>query len=78
MERLELPKEIKDKILYTCANKVLCLEAMKYVFLIKKEDGSMDVAEDFQNTDYHALWFVVLSVVNKAKRLLKGESIEEL
>jgi len=36
MEKLELPKDIKDKILATCVNKVLCLEAMKYVYLVKK------------------------------------------
>jgi len=78
MEKLELPKDIKDKILSTCVNKELCLEAMKYVYLVKKNDGTLDVAEEFENTDYHALWFVVLSVVNKAKRLLNGESIEDI
>jgi hypothetical protein len=36
------------------------------------------VAEEFDNIDYHALWFVVLSVVNKARRLLRGESIEDI
>ncbi len=78
MEKLELPKEIKDKILQTCVNKVLCLEAMKYVYLVKKDDGTFDVTEEFENTDYHALWFVVLSVVNKARRLLLGESIDDI
>lgn len=78
MEKLELPKELKDKILETCANKVLCMEAMKYVYLIKKDDGTMEVAEEFDNIDYHALWFTVLSVVNKARRLLNGESIDDM
>ncbi len=78
MERLELPKDIKDKILETCSNKALCIEAMKYVYLVKKDDGTLDIAEEFNNIDYHALWFVVLSVVNKAKRLLNGESIDDI
>jgi len=78
MEKLELPKEIKDQILANCVNKVLCLEAMKYVYLVKKDDGNLDVAEEFNKTEHHALWFVVLSVVNKGRRLLNGESIEDI
>ncbi|MCS7285110.1 MAG: hypothetical protein NZ527_05260 [Hydrogenobacter thermophilus] len=73
-----LPEEIKQKILQKVKNKALAQKAFEYVRLVEKEDGTVYVKEEFDNTDHHALWFMVLAVVNYAQRLLRGEDIDDI
>ncbi len=73
-----LPDWIKDKILDKVSNKALAQEALKYIKIVEKEDGSLWVKEEFEDTDKHALWFMVLSCVNYAQRLLRGEDIDDI
>lgn len=72
-----LPEWIKEKILQKVNNKTLANEALKYVYMVKKEDGTFEVGENFEDTDKHALWFMVLACVNYARRLLRGEDIDD-
>ncbi len=73
-----LPDWIREKILQKVQNKELAQEAFKYIKLVEREDGTLWVKEDFKDTHKHALWFMVLSCVNYAQRLLRGESIDDL
>ncbi len=72
-----LPDWIKKRILEKVQNKALAQEAFKYIKLVEREDGTVWVKEDFKDMDKHALLFMVLSCVNYAQRLLKGEDIED-
>ncbi|MFN3870207.1 MAG: hypothetical protein ACK4MW_01795 [Aquificaceae bacterium] len=76
MEETPLPEDIKEKILQKVSNKALALKALEYIKLVKREDGSLWVKEEFRDTQNHALWFMVLTCVNYAQRLLKGEEID--
>lgn len=76
MEELPLPEDMKEKILSKVSNKPLAQKALEYVKLVKKEDGSLWVKEDFEDTSNHALWFMVLACVNYAQRLLRGEELD--
>ncbi len=73
-----LPDWVKQKILEKVQNKRLAEEAFKYITVVEKEDGSYIVKENFDQTQNHALWFMVLACVNYAQRLLKGESIDDI
>jgi len=73
-----LPDWVKEKILEKVRNKRLAEEAFKYITVIEKEDGSFVVKESFDQTQNHALWFMVLACVNYAQRLLRGESIDDI
>ncbi len=73
-----LPDWIKDKILQKVSNKALAQEAFKYISIVEREDGSVWVKENFEDTDKHALLFMVLSCVNYAQRLLRGEEIDDI
>ena len=73
-----LPDWVKEKILEKVSNKKLAQEAFKYITVIEKEDGTYLVKENFDQTQNHALWFMVLACVNYAQRLLKGESIDDI
>lgn len=73
-----LPEDIRKKILKKVKNKALAERAFEYVKIVQREDGSLYVKEDFNETDHHALWFMVLTVMNYAQRLLKGEDIDDL
>ena len=75
MKELPLPEDIKEKILQKVTNKALALKAFEYIKLVEKEDGSLWVKEEFEDTNNHALWFMVLACVNHAQRLLRGEDI---
>ena len=72
-----LPDWIKKRILEKVQNKALAQEAFKYIKLVEREDGTVWVKEDLKDMDKHALLFMVLSCVNYAQRLLKGEDIED-
>jgi len=54
----------------------LALKAFEYIKLVKREDGTLWVKEEFEDTNNHALWFMVLACVNYAQRILKGEDID--
>ncbi|WP_164930599.1 hypothetical protein [Aquifex aeolicus] len=71
-----LPDWVKERILQKVQNKALAQEAFKYISVVEKEDGTIFVKENFDKTDYHALWFMVLACVNYAQRLLRGEDID--
>lgn len=73
-----LPEDIRKKILKKVKNKALAERAFEYVKIVQREDGSLYVKEDFNETDHHALWFMVLTVMNYAQRLLKEEDIDDL
>ncbi len=73
-----LPDWVKEKILEKVSNKRLAQEAFKYITVIEKEDGTYLVKENFDQTQNHALWFMVLACVNYAQRLLRGESIDDI
>jgi len=72
-----LPDWIKEKILQKVQNRALAEEAFRYIKLVEREDGSVWVKEEFEDMDKHALLFMVLSCVNYAQRLLKGEELDE-
>ncbi len=72
-----LPDWIKEKILKKVQNKALAEEAFKYIKLVEREDGTVWVKEEFEDLNKHALLFMVLSGVNYAQRLLRGEDIED-
>ncbi len=76
MEEMPLPEEIKEKILQRVSNKALAIKAFEYIRLVKREDGTLWVKENFKDTNNHALWFMVLACVNYAQRLIKGEDID--
>ena len=76
MEEMPLPENIKERILQKVSNKALALKAFEYIKLVRREDGSLWVKEEFDQVDNHALWFMVLACVNYAQRLLKGEEID--
>lgn len=76
MEEFPVPEEIKQKILQKVSNKALALKAFEYIKVVKKEDGSLWVKEEFEDTNNHALWFMVLACVNYTQRLLRGEEID--
>ena len=76
MEEMPLPEEIKEKILQKVSNKALALKAFEYIKLVKREDGTLWVKEEFEDINNHALWFMVLACVNYAQRILKGEDID--
>ena len=78
MKERPLPDWVKEKILEKVTNKQLAQEALKYVTLVEKEDGTLWVKENFEDTDRHALWFMVLHCVNLAQRLIRGESIDDI
>lgn len=71
-----LPDWIKRRILEKVQNKSLAEEAFKYIKIVEREDGTVWVKEEFQDMDKHALLFMVLSCVNYAQRLLRGEDID--
>ncbi len=73
-----LPDWVREKILEKVSNKLLAQEALKYIKVVEREDGSLWVKEEFEDIDKHALWFMVLSCVNYAQRLLRGESIDDI
>ncbi len=73
-----LPDWVKEKILQKVSNKTLAQEAFKYIKVVEREDGTLWVKEEFEDTQKHALWFMVLACVNYAQRLLRGEDIDEL
>ena len=73
-----LPDWVRDKILQKVTNRALAEEALKYISVVEREDGTLWVKENFEDTDKHALLFMVLSCVNYAQRLLRGEEIDDL
>jgi hypothetical protein len=73
-----LPEWVVKKILNKVENKKLAEEALKYVYITKKPNGDLEVSENFKDTDKHALWFMVLACVNYARRLLRGEDIDDI
>ena len=73
-----LPDWVREKILKKVTNKALAEEALKYISIVEREDGTLWVKENFEDTDKHALWFMVLSCVNYAQRLLRGEEIDDI
>ncbi len=73
-----LPDWVKEKILQKVSNKQLAQEAFKYIKVIEREDGTLWVKEEFNDTQKHALWFMVLACVNYAQRLLRGEDIDDI
>lgn len=77
-KREPLPNWVKEKILKKVSNKELALQAFEYVSVIKKEDGTYQVVENFNDTHKHALWFMVLACVNYAQRILRGEDIDDI
>jgi len=77
MEERPLPDWVKEKILEKVQNKALAREAFKYISVVEREDGTLFVKENFNDTQNHALWFMVLACVNYAQRLLRGESLED-
>lgn len=77
-KREPLPDWVKEKILKKVTNKELALQAFEYVSVIKKEDGTYQVVENFKDTHKHALWFMVLACVNYAQRILRGEDIDDI
>ena len=78
MKEAPLPDWIVERILEKVSNKNLAQEALKYIKLVEREDGTLWVKEEFEDTQKHALWFMVLSCVNYAQRLLRGESIDDI
>ena len=76
--REPLPEWIRERIMEKVQNRELAKQALEYLYLIRKEDGTVMVAEEFRDTDKHALWFMVLACVNYAQRLLRGEDIDDL
>ncbi|RLJ71267.1 hypothetical protein BCF55_1566 [Hydrogenivirga caldilitoris] len=72
-----LPDWVRERILQKVQNKALAEEALKYISLVEKEDGTVWVKENFEDTHKHALLFMVLNCVNYAQRLLRGEDIED-
>ncbi len=72
-----LPGWMREKILEKFQNKALAEEALNYLKLIEREDGTIWVKEELEDTNRHALLFTVLSCVNYAQRLLRGEEIDE-
>ncbi len=76
--REPLPEWVRERILAKVNNKELAKQALEYLYLVRNEDGSLSVAEEFEDTDKHALWFMVLACVNYAQRLLRGEDIDDL
>lgn len=76
MEEMPLPEEIKEKILQRVSNRALALRAFEYIKLVKREDGTLWVKEELEDTSNHALLFMVLSCVNYAQRILRGEDID--
>ncbi len=80
MEEVEksLPEWVKEKILNKVSNKALAQEALNYIKIVEREDGTVWVKENFEDTHKHALWFMVLTCVNYAQRLLRGEDIDDI
>ncbi|MDQ7083210.1 MAG: hypothetical protein Q9N34_09935 [Aquificota bacterium] len=78
MRERPLPDWMKKKILQKVQNKRLAEEALRYITLVEREDGTVWVKENFEETHKHALWFMVLHCVNLAQRLLRGEDIDDL
>ncbi|GAB6066622.1 hypothetical protein JCM9492_17180 [Aquifex pyrophilus] len=78
MRERPLPDWVKERILQKVRNKALAQEAFKYITVVEKDDGTLLVKENFNNTQHHALWFMVLACVNYAQRLLRGEDIEDI
>ncbi|MDW8433391.1 MAG: hypothetical protein RMK35_01140 [Aquificaceae bacterium] len=76
MEEFPLPEDVKRKVLEKISNKALGLKALEYISVVRREDGSLWVKENFEETDNHALWFTVLACVNYAQRLLRGEDTD--
>ncbi|MEJ5338816.1 MAG: hypothetical protein WHS43_04090 [Aquificaceae bacterium] len=76
MEEMPLPEEIKEKILERVSNRALALRAFEYIKLVRREDGTLWVKEEFEDTNNHALWFMVLACVNYAQRLIRGEELD--
>ncbi|MFN4319196.1 MAG: hypothetical protein ACK4FY_01775 [Aquificaceae bacterium] len=76
MEEMPLPEEIKEKILQRVSNRALALRAFEYIKLVKREDGTLWVKEELEDTSNHVLLFMVLSCVNYAQRILRGEDID--
>ncbi|MFN3975598.1 MAG: hypothetical protein ACK4LT_00820 [Aquificaceae bacterium] len=76
MEEMPLPEEIKEKILQRVSNRALALRAFEYIKLVKREDGTLWVKEELEDTNNHAFLFMVLSCVNYAQRILRGEDID--
>ncbi|NPB08543.1 MAG: hypothetical protein GXN96_06405 [Aquificae bacterium] len=72
-----LPEWVKEKILEKVQNRALAQEAFKYISVVEREDGTVFVKENFNDTRNHALWFMVLACVNYAQRLLRGETLED-
>jgi len=68
-----LPEWIKRRILEKVENKALAEEALRYIKIVEREDGTVWVKEEFTDMNKHALLFMVLSCVNYAQRLLRGE-----
>ena len=77
-KREPLPDWVKERILQKVTNKQLAVQAFEYISVIKKEDGTYHVVENFEDTHKHALWFMVLACVNYAQRLLRGEDIDDI
>ena len=78
MEERPLPDWVKEKIMEKVANKRLAEEALRYITVVEREDGTLWVKENFKDTHKHALWFTVLHCVNLAQRILRGESLDDL
>lgn len=77
-KREPLPDWVKERILQKVTNRQLAVQAFDYISVIKKEDGTYEVVENFEDTHKHALWFMVLACVNYARRLLRGEDIDDI
>jgi hypothetical protein len=73
-----LPDWVREKILKKVQNKALAEKALQYISVVEREDGTLWVKENFEETHNHALMFMVLSCVNYAQRLLRGEDIDDL
>lgn len=76
MEEMPLPEEIREKILQRVSNRSLALKALEYIKLVRREDGTLWIKEEFEDTHNHALWFMVLACVNYAQRLIRGEELD--
>lgn len=76
MEEFPLPQDIRERILQKVSNRDLAMRALEYIKLVKREDGSLWVKEEFEETHNHALWFMVLACLNYAQRLIRGEDLD--
>ncbi len=72
-----LPLWVREEILSKVSNKDLARRALNHVRLVRKSDGTLWVVDNLSGTDDHALTLMVHTCLSYARRLLRGEGIDD-